>query len=279
MPARPITFLSDYGYEDEFAGVCRAVIARVAPAAQVIDLSHGIRRLDVAQGATVLAASVPFAPAGVHLAVVDPGVGTKRRAVAVRAAEEERWFVGPDNGLLSPALERFGGPVEALEISSSPARLEPVSATFHGRDLFAPVAAALALGDRPPAELGEPLDPAALVALELPAPRVDAGSALATTAIRVDGFGNVALAGGETEAREAGLEPGATVGVRAGGAGGEQMRATFASTFGDVDDGALLLYLGAAGALTIGVNGASAARRLGVEAGDAIELRPLERAG
>ena len=103
--ARPITFLSDYGYADEFAGVCRAVIARIAPEATVIDLSHGIARHDVRQGATVLANALPFAPAGVHLAVVDPGVGTGRRAVAVASAEEERLFVGPDNGLLSPALD------------------------------------------------------------------------------------------------------------------------------------------------------------------------------
>ena len=107
--ARPITFLSDYGSTDEFAGVCRAVIARIAPEARVIDLGHGIARHDVRQGATVLANAVGYAPAGVHLAVVDPGVGTPRRAVAVAAAQEDRHFVGPDNGLLSLALDRFGG--------------------------------------------------------------------------------------------------------------------------------------------------------------------------
>jgi S-adenosylmethionine hydrolase len=142
---RPITFLSDYGYEDEFAGVCRAVISQIAPGAPLIDLTHGIGRQDVRQGAVVLANALPSCPPGVHLAVIDPGVGSDRRAVAVAAAEG-RILVGPDNGLLSRALDRLGGALDAVELSRSPFRLEPVSATFHGRDLFAPVAAHLSLG-------------------------------------------------------------------------------------------------------------------------------------
>ena len=134
---RPITFLSDYGYEDEFAGVCRAVIAQIAPGAPLIDLSHGITRQDVRQGAIALANASPSCPPGVHLAVIDPGVGSPRRAVGVAAAEG-RYLVGPDNGLLSRALDRLGGALDAVELSRSPFRLEPVSATFHGRDLFAP---------------------------------------------------------------------------------------------------------------------------------------------
>ncbi len=142
----PITFLSDYGYDDEFAGVCRAVIARLAPGATLIDLTHGIPRHDVRAGAAVLENALPYAPPGVHLAVVDPGVGSARKAVAVAAAEEGRLLVGPDNGLLWPALERFGGAMAAVDLTLSPQRLEPLSATFHGRDIFAPVAAALASG-------------------------------------------------------------------------------------------------------------------------------------
>src|SRR5918993_4038990 len=155
--ARPITFLSDYGLSDEFVGVVHAVIARIAPEAPVIDLTHGIPRQDVETGARVLARSLPYAPAGVHLAVVDPEVGARRRAVALRTAEEDRLLVGPDNGLLMAAAERFGGIAEVVEISASPWRLEPVSATFHGRDLFAPVAARLAAGGRL-ADAGAPLD-------------------------------------------------------------------------------------------------------------------------
>ena len=155
MP-RPITFLSDYGLGDEFVGVVHAVIARIAPGAQVIDLTHGIPRQDVETGARVLARSLPFGPAGVHLAVVDPEVGARRRAVALLTAEEDRLLVGPDNGLLILAADRFGGVAEAVEISASGWRLEPVSATFHGRDVFAPVAARLAAGE-PLAEAGTPL--------------------------------------------------------------------------------------------------------------------------
>src|SRR5919202_6328851 len=134
MPARTITFLSDYGLADEFVGVVHGVIARICPEARVIDLGHGIPRQDVQAGALALARALPFVPAGVHLAVVDPEVGARRRAVALQVADEDRLLVGPDNGLLMPAAERFGGAIEAVEISASPWRLQPVSATFHGRD-------------------------------------------------------------------------------------------------------------------------------------------------
>ena len=117
MPARPITFLSDYGLGDEFVGVVHAVIARICPDARVIDVGHGVPRQDVRAGALMLARALPYAPAGVHLAVVDPEVGAQRRAVAVRTVEEGRLLVGPDNGLLVPAAERFGGIAEAVDVS------------------------------------------------------------------------------------------------------------------------------------------------------------------
>src|ERR687893_2108282 len=162
QPMRPLTFLSDYGTDDEFVGVVHAVIARLAPAAPVIDLTHGIPRHGVLQGALTLARTLPYAPPGVHLAVVDPEVGARRRAVALRTADEDRLLVGPDNGLLLPAAQRFGGIAEVVEISGSPWRLEPVSATFHGRDLFAPVAARLAAG-APLPDARPPLEPVELV--------------------------------------------------------------------------------------------------------------------
>ena len=145
MPA-VITFLSDYGYDDEFVGVCRGVMARIAPGRASSTSRHGIGRHDVRSGALVLRRALPYFPPGVHLAVVDPEVGGERRAVAVRTAEDDRLLVGPDNGLLALAADRFGGAVEAVDVARSPHRLEPVSATFHGRDLFAPVAAHLAAG-------------------------------------------------------------------------------------------------------------------------------------
>ncbi|HET8975654.1 MAG TPA: SAM-dependent chlorinase/fluorinase, partial [Solirubrobacterales bacterium] len=189
--ALPITFLSDYGEEDEFAGVCRAVITQIAPDAPLVDLTHGVGRQGIRQGALALANALPFCPPGVHLAVVDPGVGTARRPVAVTTMQEGRFLVGPDNGLLWPAIERFGGAARAIDLSRSPFRLEPVSATFHGRDLFAPVAAHLAIGARLD-EAGEKFEPAELTRLELPQPVVEGGRAVAH-ALYVDRFGNVTL--------------------------------------------------------------------------------------
>ena len=159
-PAVPvITFLSDYGQCDEFVGVCHAVIARRCPRARIIDLVHGVPRHDIRAGALALRAALPYAPPGVHLAVGDPGVGGERRAVALRVAQDERILVGPDNGLLTVAAEALGGVVEAVDIGDSPECLRPISATFHGRDVFAPVAAALADGVAL-AALGEPIEEA-----------------------------------------------------------------------------------------------------------------------
>ncbi len=161
-----ITFLSDYGLEDDFVGVCHGVIATICPDARVIDITHGVGRHDIRGGAAILEEALPFFPVGVHLAVVDPDVGAERRAVALRLADD-RMLVGPDNGLLSLAAVRCGGVIEAVDIAHSRFRLEPVSATFHGRDIFAPVAARLAAGVAL-AQVGEPCDPDRLVKVEVP---------------------------------------------------------------------------------------------------------------
>ena len=145
MDAPVITFLTDYGLEDAFVGVCHGVIAGICPDAHVIDLTHGVPRGNVRAGALMLRGALGYLPVGVHLAVVDPGVGGERRAVAVRTADGRR-FVGPDNGLLSLCFEAGGGLAEAVDIGGSSFVLQPVSATFHGRDIFAPVAARLVAG-------------------------------------------------------------------------------------------------------------------------------------
>jgi S-adenosyl-L-methionine hydrolase (adenosine-forming) len=266
--ALPITFLSDYGYEDEFAGVCRAVIARIAPDAPLIDLTHGVARHDIAGGALLLAAALPYTPPGVHLAVVDPGVGSPRRALAVRVATEGRILVGPDNGLLWPAIERLGGVVEAVDVSLSPFRLEPISATFHGRDILAPVAANLARG-AVLREAGESLDRAALERLE-PAPiRVEPG-VVTSPVIRIDRFGNAILGIAEGDLPKTGLKLGRPVEVEvASGA----RHATYARTFAEVPEGELLVYLDSSGWLALAVNRGTAAELLGLAAGDEVTLR------
>jgi S-adenosyl-L-methionine hydrolase (adenosine-forming) len=262
-----ITFLSDYGLVDDFAGVCHAVIAGICPRAQVIDLSHGVPRHDVRAGALMLRAAVPYLPVGVHLAVVDPGVGTERRAVAVRAADG-RAFVGPDNGLLSLAIGLCGGAAEAVDIGRSPFALRPVSATFHGRDVFAPVAARIAAGARV-AEAGDPCDPHELVILQLPRPEL-ADGVLVAHAIYVDGFGNVQLdvEGGEIE--RLGLALGQAVEVDVAGVGAVQGR--YVRAFGDAGAGELLLYEDSYRRLAVAVNRGSAADRLRLAVDDELRI-------
>ena len=269
MATRPITFLSDYGYEDEFAGVCRAVIAKVAPEATVIDLTHGIPRHAVGQGAVVLASAVPYAPPGVHLAVVDPGVGSPRRAVAIRAAEDDRVLVGPDNGLLWPAVERLGGAVDAVDVSLSDLRLQPISATFHGRDVFAPIAAHLARGT-PFREVGEGIDAGSLMRISTPEPVIEAGRVTAHV-ISVDRFGNAALDLADRHLPQSGLRMGRAVTVEIAGSARD---AIFARTFADVQEGVLLLYEDSSGSLALAVNRGDAATELGLARGAEVTLRP-----
>jgi len=267
--ARPVTFLSDYGLADEFVGVVHGVIARLCPEARVIDLTHGIPRHGVLPGALVLARSLPYVPAGVHLAVVDPEVGARRRAVALRTAEEDRLLVGPDNGLLIPAAEAFGGVVEAVEISSSPWRLEPVAATFHGRDIFAPVAARLAGGEAL-ADAGEPVDPDDLVPLVRSQARREPDGSLVAHAVAADSFGNVQLDVPHDELRHSGLRLGRPVEVELGG---RRHLAQYARTFSDVAPGELLVYEDAARMLALAVNTGDAARELVLRPGDEVRLR------
>jgi S-adenosylmethionine hydrolase len=264
---RPITFLSDYGLADEFVGVVHGVIAAICPDARVIDLGHGVPRQDVAAGAAMLVRSLPYAPPGVHLAVVDPEVGARRRAIALRTAEEDRLLVGPDNGLLVPAAERFGGIAEVVEISASSWRLEPVSATFHGRDVFAPVAARLACGD-PLASAGTPLAPAELVRAERTQPRHEPGALIAHV-VATDTYGNAVLDAAHGDLVRRGLRLGDAVSARVGS---RRIRGVVARTFSDVAPGALLLYEDAAGALALAVNGGDAAALLGVRSGDEVRL-------
>lgn len=264
----PITFLSDYGIGDDFAGVCRAVIARIAPGAQVIDITHGISRHDVRAGANVLADAVPFAPLGVHLAIVDPGVGGPRRAVAVRSGDGH-FFVGPDNGLLPPAIDALGGPAEAVDIGSSAFRLSPASATFHGRDLFSPVAAHLASGAALP-DAGVPIDPETLERHAESRPRISQQSAFAH-ADRIDGFGNVALDLTVSDLRGHPLAGATRVSV---GCRSQRRIAVRAESFAEVEDGAFLFYEDSSGRMALAINRSSAAETLEIRAGDEIELEP-----
>jgi S-adenosylmethionine hydrolase len=265
-----VTFASDYGHQDEFVGVCHGVLAGLAPKARVIDVTHGIPRHDVRFGAIVLRNALPFMPAGVHLAVVDPEVGGHRRAIAVRCSSEEQLLVGPDNGLLRLAAERFGGIVEAVDIGQSPWRLQPVSATFHGRDIFAPVAAALARGEEL-AGCGEPLAVEELARLELPLARRE-GHELVAHALIADRFGNVILDAGHGDVTGLGARLGDELEIAAEG---RVLRARFAGTFADVAPGSPLLYEDAQHQLALAINRGSAQDDLDVRRDAELRLRRL----
>lgn len=272
MPTVPkvITFLSDYGTADEFVGVVHGVIARLCPDARIIDIAHGVPRQAVEPGALMLARTLPYVPGGVHLAVVDPEVGARRRAVALRTAQEDRLLVGPDNGLLVPAAERFGGVVEVVEISTSPWRLEPVSATFHGRDLFAPVAARLAAGE-PLAEAGEAMDPDDLVRIELSRPRREADGRLVAHVVAVDRFGNVQLDVAHADLAGSEVKLGRTLAIQARE---RRLEVPYVRTFADVRPGDALLYQDSADVLAVAINGGDAGDELGVAAGDEVRIEP-----
>jgi S-adenosyl-L-methionine hydrolase (adenosine-forming) len=261
-----ITFLTDFGLEDDFVGTCHGVIKRIAPESQVIDITHGIRPGRILQGALSLANALPYMPSGVHLAIVDPGVGSSRRPLALRDGEGHL-YVGPDNGLLLPAADRFGGVAEAHELANPAYALDSVSRTFHGRDLFSPAAAHLALGV-PLGELGPPVDPDALVRLELPLPEVGQ-SRIRATVLAVDRFGNVALNLTREHLDEASIVPGMRVELVARG---NRYYAVAARTFADATPGELILYEDSYRNVAVAVTRGSAASLLGVEEGSEIGI-------
>jgi len=226
----------------------------------VIDITHGIHRHDIRAGAVALRGAVPYMPPGVHLAVVDPDVGRpSRRAVAIRTAARNHLLVGPDNGLLALAAARLGGAVEAIDIGDSPYRLDPVCATFHGRDIFSPVAAALASGAKL-IETGQPFDPAKLKTIDLQRPRIDSDGLVAQV-LTIDQFGNVELNVDHPQIVEFGLKLGMALRVTVDG---ERFAASYCRAFADARRDALLVYEDAREQLAVAVNHGSAAERLGI---------------
>jgi S-adenosylmethionine hydrolase len=222
----------------------------------------------VRQGALVLRNTLPYMPVGVHVAVVDPQVGTERRAIALRTGDG-RVLVGPDNGLLSLAWDRCDGVEMAVDITRSPHRLEPVSATFHGRDIFAPVAAHLAAGAEL-ADAGDPLDPDSLERVALPEPRDEDGAVVAH-ALVIDHFGNVGMNVDHDRLAGTGITLGGRVAVEAGG---ERYVATYAQTFADVMPGELLVYQDAYRTLALAINRGDAAGTLDLGVDAEVRLRP-----
>jgi len=262
-----LTFLTDYGLGDAFVGVCHGVASQIAPDLRIVDITHLIPRGDIHRGAMVLAQATPYFPPAVHVAVVDPGVGTARRGVAVQAGGA--LFIGPDNGLLSVAIAQAGGAARAVSLTNAALWLENSAATFHGRDIFMPVAARLADG-MPLAEAGEPIAVATLVTLPRPEYRIADGVVHAEV-VTVDGFGNVQLSLPGPNAPGAGLVPGTRVAVAWDG---REAVMPFVTTFGEVAPGEPLCYRDGGDWVAVAVAGGDAAGLLGLRTGTPVTLTP-----
>ena len=267
-----VSFLSDYGTSDEFAGVVRAVIRDLAPHATVIDLTHDVAPFDVRAGSLALARCIGYVPSGVVLAVVDPGVATDRKAVAIEVAGGAGVLIGPDNGLLAPAVAMAGGAERAVELTNPEYQLEAAGATFAGRDVFAPAAAHLCNGVDL-TELGPEIDPGLLLPATVPLPREE-GDSLVGEVLWVDRYGNCQLNVGPDD-----LPPhwADDLLVRFGSAAGEPStrHARRATSFAELGPGAVGLVLDSYGMLALSFDRRSAAEELALGAGDAVTLSPL----
>jgi hypothetical protein len=264
--ARFITFLTDFGLEDDFVGTCHGVMKRIAADVEIIDITHGIPPQRVLQGALTLANTLPYMPVGVHLAVVDPGVGSTRRALALRDGEG-RIHVGPDNGLLIPAAEKLGGIAEAHELANPEYALESVSRTFHARDLFSPAAAHLALGV-PLADLGPPIAVDALARLDIPQPEVGT-TRIRARIVSIDRFGNIQLNVNRTDLDRVDVVPGTRVELELRG---ERYYAVAARTFADARGGDIILYEDAYRNVAIAISGGNAAEMFAAREGQDVRI-------
>ena len=252
-----ISLTTDYGLSDGFVAACHGVVARLAPGVRVIDVTHMVSPGDVRRGSAVLAQTVPHLPDAVHIAVVDPGVGTARRAIAVQAGRGV--LVGPDNGLLPDAARALGGVARAVALTNRSWHAATVANTFHGRDVFVPVAARIAAG-ADMADAGEAIDVDALV--RLPDPLVMIGDGvIEAEVLTVDRFGNVQLAAPGDALDRLGTA------LRVGG-----MRAVRGATFADAPAGVLLAYVDSAGRIALAINGGRAVVALAVSPGDVLTL-------
>jgi len=260
-----LSFLTDYGLEDGFVAACHGVAARIAPAARVIDITHLVPPGDVRRGAAVLAQTVTYLPPAVHVAVVDPGVGTVRRAIAVTAGESV--LVGPDNGLLSWAIAALGGARQAVQLTNGELWLHPVSATFHGRDIFMPVAAHLSAGGDL-AAAGDEIATADLVELPAPTSRVQDGEAEGEV-MSVDRFGNVQLSIPAADAGLLGIGIGAPIAVRCGR---RQLTVPYLDTFAAGAPGEIVAFTDSAGLISLAINAGDAAQQLGLPPGAHVRL-------
>ncbi len=250
-----ISFLTDFGLRDPSAAIMRGVVLAIVPDARIVDISHEVHKFAIRDGALLLWCALPYLPVGFHVAVVDPGVGTARLPIAIATARGDV-LIGPDNGLLVAAADRLGG-IRAVRVLDAEAyRLPVVSASFHGRDIFAPAAAHLARGVAL-ADLGRAHDPSALVPSPIRAAEAVEGE-LRSSVVYVDTFGNVKLAGlrADLEAALGSLAPGDPLELDLDG---RMIATTWQATFGDVEAGTTLVYEDSYGRICLAASQANAA--------------------
>jgi S-adenosylmethionine hydrolase len=264
--SKPISFLSDFGHHDEFVGVVHGVLAKLAPRSRVVDIGHGFPRGNVKTAALALTRAIQYLPEGVCLAVVDPGVGTDRKAIAA----ETSWgtFIGPDNGLLSPAVAMVGGAHKIVAIENSEAMIPSPGQTFHGRDVFAPAAALIASGEAAIDELGPQVTGEEIVPLLLPLTETE-GSVISGEAWWVDTFGNVQTNIAPEDLARVGVNPGDTVTVKVGSM---LHSVPWVSSYGDVAEGETLIHVDSVGLLALAVRGGRADEELNLAEGVAVSL-------
>jgi S-adenosylmethionine hydrolase len=262
----PISFLSDYGLADEFVGVVHGVLAKLAPDSRVIDVGHGTPPGDIKAAALSLTRAIQYLPEGVALVVVDPGVGSERKALAV----ETDWgfFVGPDNGVLSPAVAMVGGARLMVSIDNPEARIPSPGETFHGRDIFAPAAALLASGEARIQDLGSEVGPDAVQPLLLPLPEIE-GRLITGEAWWVDRFGNVQTNIGPDDLAAIGLAPGSILTLKVGAS---LHSIPWVAAYSDVDPGEALVHVDSAGLIAIAVRDGAADQELNLSGGVAVTL-------
>ena len=244
----PISFLSDFGHADEFVGVVHGVIARIAPSSRIIDVGHDFPRGDVQSAALALMRSIQYLPEGVALAVVDPGVGTKRRAIAARTPWG--YFVGPDNGLLAPAVAMVGGADAIVSIEDPRFRLPSEGQTFHGRDIFGPAAAVLASGEASFGDLGPAADPGSVTPLMIPLSEPDGSGGVLGEVLWIDHFGNAQTNVTPADLESLGLEHGDEVSMLISGV---DCLLPWAEAYGDVAHGTGLIHVDSYGQIAIAV--------------------------
>ena len=275
MPDRPpfVSFLSDYGLVDEFVGVCHGVMLDVTPALRIVDITHDVAPFDVRAGALALVRAVQYLPDGVVLAVVDPGVGTERRCLAVEV--EGGFLVGPDNGLLAPAVAMLGGPARIVALENPEYQLVAPGPTFAGRDVMAPAAAYLA-GGLPIDALGPPVDPAGLAPGLVPLPQENDDGTIAGEVLWVDRYGNCQLNIAPEQLVDRGVARGGFVGVTIGG---EDRRAHWVTAFAEAKPSELALLVDSYGMCALAFDQRSAAAELTLRAGKPVILVPLPGGG